>query len=84
MPKILSISTPVSKSTGQLVEVRFPVGISMVLFALVCLGGVIFWCYPTFRDELTFFGAAFGMAAGVVAAYCDFPGLVHEFLASLR
>jgi hypothetical protein len=57
------------KPVGQLVEVKFPVGISLILFFLVCLGGVIFWYYPKFRDELTFFGVAFGMAGGVVAAY---------------
>jgi hypothetical protein len=57
------------RPAGQLAEVSFPVGISFILFLLVCLGGVIFWFYPRFRDELTFFGAAFGMAGGVVAAY---------------
>jgi hypothetical protein len=57
------------KHVGELVEVKFPVGISLILFLMVCLGGIIFWYYPKFRDELTFFGVAFGMAGGVVAAY---------------
>jgi Domain of unknown function (DUF4760) len=57
------------KPVGELVEVKFPVGISLILFLLVCLSGLIFWYYPRFRDELTFFGVAFGMAGGVVAAY---------------
>jgi hypothetical protein len=64
-----SISARKLKPVGELVEVKFPVGISLILFLIVCLGGLIFWYYPKFRDELTFFGVAFGMAGGVVAAY---------------
>lgn len=72
----------VTPKAGQLLEIRFPVGISAVLFALVCLGGVIFWFYPHLRDELTFFGAAFGMSAGVVAAY--YIGKTLEITVSQR
>src|SRR5580704_15006398 len=57
------------KPVGQIVEVKFPVGISLILFFAVCLGVLIFWYYPKLRDELTFFGVAFGKAGGVVAAY---------------
>ncbi len=57
------------KPVGELVQIKFPIGVSLILFVLVCLGGVIFWYYPKYRDELTFFGVAFGMAGGVVAAY---------------
>jgi hypothetical protein len=57
------------KPVGQIIELKFPIGISVILFLLVCLGGLVFWYYPHLRDELTFFGVAFGMAGGVVAAY---------------
>lgn len=57
------------KPVGELVIIKFPIGISVALTILVLLSGIIFWCYPKFRDELTFFGIAFGMAGGVIAAY---------------
>jgi hypothetical protein len=63
------VSAQKARPVGQFLEIKFPVGISVILFLLVCLAGIIFWCYPKFRDELTFFGVAFSMAGGVVAAY---------------
>jgi Domain of unknown function (DUF4760) len=57
------------RPVGQFAEIKFPVGISLILGLLVCVAGLLFWCYPRLRDELTFLGVAFAMAAGVVAAY---------------
>ena len=62
-------SAPAQKPVGQIGVLKFPVKLSFVLSGLVVIAGVIFWCRPTWRDELTFFGTAFAMAAGVLAAY---------------
>jgi len=58
-----------TRPVGQIAEIRFPVGISLILALLVCLAGLIFWCYPKLHDVLNFLGSGFAMAAGVVAAY---------------
>jgi len=59
----------VSKPVGQVGVVKFPVKLSVVLTILVAIAGAIFWYCPRLHDELTFFGTAFAMAAGVLAAY---------------
>jgi hypothetical protein len=58
-----------SRPVGQITEIRFPVGISLILALLVCVAGLLFWFYPKLHDLLNFLGSAFAMAAGVVAAY---------------
>jgi hypothetical protein len=57
------------RPVGQITEIKFPIGVSLILSLLVCLAGLIFWFYPHLRDILTFLGSAFAMAAAVVAAY---------------
>ena len=59
----------VPKPVGQVGVVKFPVELSTILAGLVLISGAIFWYCPKWRDELTFFGTGFAMAAGVLAAY---------------
>lgn len=58
-----------SKPVGQIAKVEFPVGISLILTLIVLASGAAYWFYPKMHDILAFFGSAFAMAAGVVAAY---------------
>lgn len=58
-----------SRPVGQIGKVEFPIGISSALTVLVIGAALIFWYVPRLRDILTFLGAAFAMAAGVIAAY---------------